>query len=196
MEKKKSSRFPPLPIFSDSELSPTYPLPPFSSKSKNIQLRNTNTKKRSKPKPGKNKQTKNETCIKQPAAQHPRMRFQRSYQKHITCTHWIKNDDFSHEKLWKHKPDINVEISSSLTCRLLRRTILSFLLQLCYKNKISWNKGYLTSRYLIINSELTKGVATPADALASLLSNLYRSITKPFKWQCRLIFESEFWKKF
>ena len=92
-----------------------------------------------------------------------------------------KNDDFSHEKLWKHKPDINVEISSSLTCRLLRRTILSFLLQLCYKNKISWNKGYLTSRYLIIISKLTKGIVTPADAFATILSNLYRSITKPFK---------------
>ena len=124
---------------------PYLPIPPFSSKSKNIQLRNTQHEKGTKPKP--RKKTKNETCIKQPAAQHPRMRFQRSYQKHITCTHWIKNDDFSHEKLWKHKPDINVEISSSLTCRLLRRTILSFLLQLCYKNKISWNKGYLTSRY-------------------------------------------------
>ena len=123
---------------------PYLPLPPFSSKSKNIQLRNT-TRKRDEAEAWK--KTKNETCIKQPAAQHPRMRFQRSYQKHITCTHWIKNDDFSHEKLWKHKPDINVEISSSLTCRLLRRTILSFLLQLCYKNKISWNKGYLTNRY-------------------------------------------------
>ena len=89
--------FPLLPIFSDSELSPTYPLPPFSSKSKNIQLRKYKHEKGTKPKPGKKQ--KYETCIKQPAAQHPRMRFQRSYQKHITCTHWIKNDDFSHEKL-------------------------------------------------------------------------------------------------
>lgn len=91
--------FPLLPIFSDSELSPTYPLPPFSSKSKNIQLKKYKTRKRDKAEAWK--KTKNETCIKQPAAQHPRMRFQRSYQKHITCTHWIKNDDFSHEKIVK-----------------------------------------------------------------------------------------------
>ena len=87
--KKNPVDFPPLPIFSDSELSPTYlPLPPFSSKSKNIQLEKYKTKKgRSR---SLEKTKNNETCIKQPAAQHPRMRFQRSYQKHITCTHWIK----------------------------------------------------------------------------------------------------------
>jgi len=50
--------FPLLPIFSDSELSPTYPLPPFSSKSKNIQLRKYKHEKGTKPKPGKKQKMK------------------------------------------------------------------------------------------------------------------------------------------
>merc|ERR1712008_272512 len=111
---KKSSRFPPLPIFSDSELSPTYPSPSFSTKSKNIQLRNT-TRKRDEAEAWKKQ--KYETCIKTASSAASAHEISKVVPKTYYLHTLDKNDDFSHEKLRKHKPDINVEISSSLTCR-------------------------------------------------------------------------------